>query len=34
MQMLDANIILRYLLNDNKEMADEADKIIYICLIN
>lgn len=28
MQMLDANIILRYLLNDNKTMADEAEKII------
>lgn len=28
MQMLDANIILRYLLNDDKRMADEAEKII------
>lgn len=28
MQMLDANMILRYLLNDNKSMADEAEKII------
>jgi len=26
--MLDANIILRYLLNDNEQMADEAEKII------
>ena len=28
MVMLDANIILRYLLNDNEQMADEAEKII------
>lgn len=28
MQMLDTNIVLRYLLNDNKEMADQAEKII------
>lgn len=28
MQMLDTNMVLRYLLNDNKEMADEAEKII------
>lgn len=28
MRMLDANMILRYLLNDNKEMADEVQKII------
>lgn len=28
MRMLDANIILRYLLNDNEKMADEAEKII------
>lgn len=28
MVMLDTNIILRYLLNDNKQMADEAEKII------
>lgn len=28
MEMLDTNMILRYLLNDNKEMADEAEKII------
>ena len=28
MQMLDANIILRYLLNDDKVMADEAERII------
>lgn len=28
MEMLDANIILRYLLNDNEKMADEAEKII------
>ena len=28
MVMLDTNIILRYLLNDNEEMADEAEKII------
>lgn len=27
--MLDANMILRYLLNDNIEMADEAEKIIF-----
>ena len=26
--MLDANIILRYLLNDDKVMADEAERII------
>lgn len=26
--MLDTNIILRYLLNDNKQMADEAEDII------
>lgn len=25
MQMLDANMILRYLLDDNQEMADEAE---------
>ncbi|MDO4166590.1 MAG: PIN domain-containing protein [Eubacteriales bacterium] len=28
MRMLDANMILRYLLNDNAKMADEAEKII------
>lgn len=28
MVMLDTNIILRYLLNDNEQMADEAEKII------
>lgn len=28
MIILDTNMILRYLLNDNKEMADEAEKII------
>lgn len=28
MEMLDTNMILRYLLNDNKKMADEAEKII------
>ena len=28
MEMLDANIILRFLLNDNEKMADEAEKII------
>ena len=28
MEMLDTNMILRYLLNDNKEMADEAEKVI------
>lgn len=28
MEMLDANIILRYLLNDNEKLADEAEKII------
>ncbi len=28
MEMLDTNMILRYLLNDNKEMADEAEIII------
>lgn len=28
MQMLDTNMVLRYLLNDNKEMADEAERII------
>ena len=28
MQMLDTNMILRYLLNDNEKMADEAEKII------
>ena len=26
--MLDTNIILRYLLNDNAEMASEAERII------
>ncbi len=26
--ILDANVILRYLLNDNEEMASEAEKII------
>mgnify|MGYP001637955133 CR=1 FL=1 len=28
MRMLDANMILRYLLNDNEKMADEAERII------
>lgn len=28
MVMLDTNIILRYLLNDNEQLADEAEKII------
>lgn len=28
MQMLDTNMVLRYLLNDNREMADEAETII------
>lgn len=28
MEMLDTNMILRYLLNDNEKMADEAEKII------
>lgn len=28
MEMLDTNMILRYLLNDNEQMADEAEKII------
>ena len=28
MVMLDANVILRYLLNDHEEMASEAEKII------
>ena len=28
MVMLDTNMILRYLLNDNEEMADEVEKII------
>ncbi len=28
MQMLDTNMVLRYLLNDNKEMADEAERIV------
>lgn len=28
MVVLDTNIILRYLLNDNEQMADEAEKII------
>lgn len=28
MVMLDANVILRYLLNDNEEMALEAEKVI------
>lgn len=27
MEMLDTNMILRYLLNDNEKMADEAEKI-------
>ena len=26
--MLDTNIILRYLLNDNEQLADEAEKIV------
>lgn len=26
--MLDTNMVLRYLLNDNKEMADEAERIV------
>lgn len=30
MVMLDTNIILRYLLNDNEQMADEAEKIIKV----
>lgn len=28
MVMLDTNIILRYLLNDNEQLADEAEKIV------
>lgn len=28
MVILDANVILRYLLNDNEEMASEAEKVI------
>lgn len=28
MVMLDANVILRYLLNDHEEMASEAEKMI------
>lgn len=28
--MLDTNIILRYLLYDNEQMADEAEKIIKV----
>ncbi len=28
MIILDTNMILRYLLNDNKEMADEVEKVI------
>lgn len=28
MKLLDANMILRYLLNDNEEMADEAEALI------
>ena len=28
MLILDANMILRYLLNDNSEMADQAEKYI------
>lgn len=28
MKILDANVILRYLLNDDKEMAAEAEKVI------
>ena len=28
MVMLDANVVLRYLLNDNEEMATEAEQII------
>ena len=28
MVMLDANVILRYLLNDNEEMALKAEKVI------
>lgn len=27
MEMLDTNMVLRYLLNDNKEMADEVMKL-------
>ncbi len=28
MVMLDTNMILRYLLNDNEEMASEAERVI------
>lgn len=28
MQILDTNMVLRYLLNDNREMADEAERVI------
>lgn len=28
MEMLDTNMVLRYLLDDNKEMADKAEKVI------
>lgn len=27
-KMIDANVILRYLLNDNEEMAEQAEKVI------
>lgn len=32
MVMLDTNIILRYLLNDDEQMASEAEQIIKIGL--
>ena len=28
MVLLDANMILRYLLNDNQEMADKAERLL------
>lgn len=37
MVMLDANMVLRYLVNDNQEMADAAEKIIMagnVCVTN
>ena len=33
MVMLDANMVLRYLLNDNEKMADEAARIIEESLV-
>ena len=34
MVMLDANMILRYLLNDNKEMADKAEEYLNNSIVS